>query len=352
LPLIIAFVILAAYTYTSGLRAPAAIAFIKDTLIYITVIVAVVAIPIKLGGWGAFFSAAQTHLAALPKPASIILAPAAFPAYATLAFGSALALFLYPHAITGVLASRSGDVVRRNMAALPAYSLLLGLIALLGFMALAAGVTTKVSSLAVPLLFRAMFPSWFVGFAFGAIAIGALVPAAIMSIAAANLFTRNIWVRYLHAGASSAEEARIARLTSLVIKIGALAFVLLLPLQFAISLQLLGGVWILQTFPSIVVGLYTRWFHARALFVGWLAGMVAGTWMAASVNFTSIFPLHVGGSTYPAYAALYALIVNFVVSIVLTWVFDLMRVPRHADGTQESDYDDRHVARTAAAVSS
>ena len=35
-----------------------------------------------------------------------------------------------------------------------------------------------------------MFPDWFVGVAFAAIAIGALVPAAVMSIAAANLFTR------------------------------------------------------------------------------------------------------------------------------------------------------------------
>jgi SSS family solute:Na+ symporter len=41
-PLIVAFVILAAYTYQSGLRAPALIAFVKDTLIYIVVIVAVI----------------------------------------------------------------------------------------------------------------------------------------------------------------------------------------------------------------------------------------------------------------------------------------------------------------------
>ena len=341
IPLIVAFVILASYTYTSGLRAPAAIAFIKDIMIYIVIIVAVIVIPAKLGGWGAFFTGAQAKLVALPKPSSIIISPALFPAYATLAFGSALALFLYPHSITGVLSSRTGDAIRRNMAALPAYSLVLGLIALLGLMALAAGVSTKTSSLSVPLLFDRMFPSWFVGFAFGAIAIGALVPAAIMSIASANLFTRNIWVRYVHRTASPAEEARIAKLTSLVVKIGALAFVIFLPLQFAINLQLLGGVWILQTFPAVVVGLYTRWFHERALFVGWLAGMISGTGMAASVKFSSIYPLHVGGATYPAYAALYALVVNFVVSIVLTWVFNAMRMERHADATQRSDYEDR-----------
>jgi hypothetical protein len=49
--LTVAFVLLAAYTYTSGLRAPALIAFVKDTLIYATVIAAIVVIPARLGGW-------------------------------------------------------------------------------------------------------------------------------------------------------------------------------------------------------------------------------------------------------------------------------------------------------------
>jgi SSS family solute:Na+ symporter len=341
LPLIIAFVILAAYTYTSGLRAPAIIAFVKDALIYITVIVAVIVIPLKLGGFGHIFAAAQAALAAHPKPGSILISPAGFGAYATLALGSAMALFLYPHSITGVLSSRSADVIRRNAALLPAYSFLLGLIALLGFMALAAGIAPKNTSLAVPLLFQAMFPSWFVGFAFAAIAIGALVPAAIMSIAAANLFTRNIWVRYVHQRATPAEESQVAKLTSLVVKLGALAFIVFIPLQFAINLQLLGGVWILQTFPAVVFGLYGRWFHARALFAGWLVGMVVGTAMAASQHFTSVFPLSLGGATYPAYAAIYALIANLVVAVILTPVCDALHLRRAADATAPSDYDDR-----------
>ncbi|MGB9377121.1 MAG: sodium:solute symporter, partial [Mycobacteriales bacterium] len=42
LPLLIAFAVLAAYTYTSGLRAPALIAFVKDALIYLVIIVAII----------------------------------------------------------------------------------------------------------------------------------------------------------------------------------------------------------------------------------------------------------------------------------------------------------------------
>src|SRR5436853_346381 len=227
LPLIIAFAILAAYTYRSGLRAPALIAFVKDTLIYLVIIVAVLYIPYRLGGWGAIFDAADKKFAATKK-GSLILPDRAQVSYITLAFGSALALFLYPHSLTGVLASRNRDVIKRNMAALPAYSLLLGLIALLGYMAIAAGVTPSVvdgrpdPSSVVPLLFQKMFPPWFAGIAFAAIGIGALVPAAIMSIAAANLFTRNVYVEYFAKDATPEAQARVAKLASLVVKFGAL----------------------------------------------------------------------------------------------------------------------------------
>src|SRR3954451_1011625 len=71
-PLIIAFVILAAYTYNSGLRAPALIAIVKDALIYITIIVAVIYIPSKLGGCGSIFDKAGEALPKhSPKPGSL-----------------------------------------------------------------------------------------------------------------------------------------------------------------------------------------------------------------------------------------------------------------------------------------
>src|SRR5919199_102814 len=219
-PIIIAFAILAAYTYQSGLRAPALIAFVKDSLIYLVVIVAIIYIPIKLGGFDDIFGAANKKFAASePATDGVLLADPAQLGYATLAFGSALALFLYPHSITGVLASRSRDTIKRNMAALPAYSVVLGLIALLGYMAIKAGVAPLTDSAGkadsntiVPLLFDQMFPSWFAGIAFAAIGIGALVPAAIMSIAAANLWTRNIFKEYIRRTATPEEEAKQAKI--------------------------------------------------------------------------------------------------------------------------------------------
>jgi SSS family solute:Na+ symporter len=332
-PLIAAFIILAAYTYSSGLRAPALIAIVKDLMLYIMVLAAVFVIPARLGGYGHVFAVASSTLAQHSPPASIILRPAQFMSYSSLALGSAMALMLYPHTITGTLSAASARVIRRNAALMPAYNLLLGLIALLGYVAIAAGIHTANSSSAVPLLLTTMFPPWFAGFCLAAIAIGALVPAAIMSIATANLFTRNLYGELLHrsffpAAMTGGQEAAVAKLVSLAIKLGALAFVLLVRAQFAIELQLLGGVWILQLLPAVIGGLFTRFFHGSALLLGLLAGMVAGTSMVASLGLrSSIYPFHLGAHTYGIYAALPALVLNLAVAALVSLILSLSGTP-------------------------
>src|SRR4051794_22230955 len=357
-PIIIAFAILAAYTYQSGLRAPALIAFVKDTLIYIVILVAVIYLPYKLGGWGDIFDAADAKFKATPAAGDgIILNANNQLQYVTLAMGSALALFLYPHSITGVLASKNRNVIKRNMSALPAYSLLLGLIALLGFMAISAGVKplpgAKAGSLdsntVVPLLFDQKFPAWFAGVAFAAIGIGALVPAAIMSIAAANLFTRNIYKEYLKRDASPAQEAQVSKIASLVVKIGAVAFIVFLDPQSSIDLQLIGGVIILQTAPAVALGLYTRWLHRGALIAGWAAGMGLALWMLWDIPNAATKRAHFGGSAFPLkdfgfdtsktiYVGFVAVLVNVVVAILVTFLLRALKTPDGADGTEGSDY--------------
>jgi SSS family solute:Na+ symporter len=352
-PIVIAFAVLAAYTYQSGLRAPALIAFVKDALIYLVVLVAVIYIPIKLGGFDEIFGAADKKFAGSePATDGVVLANAQTLGYATLAFGSALALFLYPHAVTGVLASRSRDTIKRNMAALPAYSVVLGLIALLGYMAIAAGVgpVDNDPNTIVPVLFDNMFPDWFAGIAFAAIGIGALVPAAIMSIAAANLWTRNIYKEYLNRDASPAQEARMSKLASLVVKAGAVAVILVLDPQFSIDLQLIGGVIILQTLPSIVIGLYTRWCHGWALLAGWLVGLVAGLYMLYDTPNPTTGKAHFGGSSYAlsnfgfdtkvaVYTGILALLANLAVTVVGTVLLHAFHAPEPPDETRSPDYE-------------
>ena len=346
LPLVIAFLILAAFTYSSGLRAPAAIAIVKDALIFITVFAVIVVVPVKLGGYGAIFAAVPPQKLLLATPPAGTMG--AYSTYATLAMGSALALLLYPHSVTAILSASSGHAVRRNAAMLPAYSLVLGLLALLGFMAIAAGVGSVPeytvgfkqfkANFAVPALILQNFPPWFAGVAFAAIGIGALVPAAIMSIAAANLFTRNIYKEFLRPNCDHLEESRSAKWVSLLVKAGALIFIIAVDQQYAIQMQLLGGIWIIQTLPAIIFGLYTRWFNSWALLIGWAVGTVVGTQVAAAAGFKPTWALTVAGYGIPGYTALYTLILNIAVAVILTLVFRTLKIGSDKDETLAADY--------------
>jgi solute:Na+ symporter, SSS family len=352
-PLIVAFVVLAAYTYQSGLRAPALIAFVKDSLIYLVVIAAIIAIPIQLGGFDAIFGAAKEKFAASDTPSDgIVLSDAATLGYSTLAFGSALALFIYPHTVTGLLAARSRDTIKRNMAALPAYSLVLGLLALLGYMAIAAGVTPigDDANTIVPLLYDDQFPSWFAGIGFAAIVIGALVPAAIMAIAAANLFTRNIYKEYLRRDATPEEEARVSRIASLAVKAGALLVILAIDPQFSIDLQLIGGVIVLQTLPSLVLGLWRTFVHRWALLAGWAVGLATGLIMLYDTPNPNTGKEHFGGAQYAlsrlgldtdltVYTGVLAIIANLLVVAIGSIVLRAARVPAGEDVTHPADYE-------------
>ncbi len=369
LPLIIAFLVLAGYTFVSGLRAPALIAFIKDTLIYVMIIVAIIYIPARVGGWHHIFGVANTHLSSTnPKTGkpfgSLILEPAGEWAFATAALGSALALFMYPHNITGTFAARRRNVIRRNIAALPAYSVVLGLIAMLGYVALATpGVPGQVKAhdsnaqLALPFMFRDIFPSWFAGIAFAAIVIGALVPAAIMSIAAANLFCRNIWKEFFRPNAGDAEQTRVAQTASLLVKLGALCFVLFVKTTYAIQLQLLGGIWVVQTFPAIVAGLYTRWFNRWALVIGWAVAMVYGTIAAYRLPAPGQPGTHFGASSdtlpvlgHTVYIGFTGLILNLIIAALLTLLFNALKVPGGADETQPEQFVADPEPETAAPI--
>ncbi len=367
LPLFIAFLVLALYTFQSGLRAPALIAFVKDGLIYLVILVAVIYLPARLGGWSHIFDTAAEKFAAKDGKAatgSILLTHTNQLQYASLALGSALALFLYPHSATGILASRGRSVIKKNMIALPAYSFLLGLLALLGYVAIASKTTPVMNNATgkldgntiVPALFHGQFPGWFAGIAYAAIGIGALVPAAIMSIAAANLWTRNIYKEYLKRDATAKQEARQAKWASLVVKFGAVAFIFFVDPQFSIDLQLIGGVIILQTLPAIAIALYTRWQHSKALIAGWVVGMGWGLYLLYTIPNPNNGKMHFGGSALQLgklsilgwhpfgdsktqiYVGVVALAANLIVVVVVTLILRAAKVKDGHDDTAGADY--------------
>jgi solute:Na+ symporter, SSS family len=356
-PLTAAFALLALCTFRSGLRAPALISIAKDVLLLWTALAALLVVSMTAGGYRGMFHAASARFARTPSPLDgLLLAPGSRAGYVTLILGSALGLFLYPHAVTGILAARNRATVQRNIAAVPVYALVLAVMALLGYVAIAFGVKPVGGDLntVVPVLFDTMFPPWCAGVAYAAIGVGALVPAAIMSIAAANLFTRSIYREFIRPGASAAAETRVSRWTSLAVKFGAVCFILFLDPQFSVDLQLVGGVVILQTLPAVGIGLYSAWLHRYALLGGLGAGLATGVVLLYRTpqygpDGRTVVRSHFGGSEWPlahlglhtqssVYIGLVALAVNVAVAVVGTLVVRALAVVDGIDRTVPQDY--------------
>ncbi|MGA5212282.1 sodium:solute symporter family protein [Streptomyces pseudogriseolus] len=334
LAMVAVFAGLAVATYRHGLRAPTVIAALKAVAVFVSLTAVCWLVLDRFGGPGAVFDGAARALGGTdPAHSPLVLTPGQQPAYATLALGSALALLMYPHVLTAGFAADGRRTLRKVSAGLPAWTALLALFGFLGIAALAAGVRAPVggAEAAVPMLVGRLMPGPLAGLVFGSIVVGALVPAAVMSIAAATGFVRNVYVEYVHPTATPKRQVRVARAVSLTAKLGAVAFVFGLRDQDAINLQLLGGVWILQIFPAVAVGLYTRWLHPRALLAGWAAGMTAGTYLVVREGFSSIVPLVAGSPEI--YAGVAALVLNLAVAVAATPVLARLGVPRGPDAT-------------------
>ncbi|MDG6913788.1 MAG: sodium:solute symporter [Nitrososphaerota archaeon] len=313
--LIIAFIVLAAFTYTSGLRGATLTAVMKDIIIFGGIIAVIIVVAVA-GGFSSGFTA---------KPVYSTLAPTLENAYWSIFIVSALGLYLYPHAINGVLSGQDAEKVRKSTALLPIYGIGLGLLAMYGVLIYGNSpaldfVKSHGGSglLVVPSLIQSVLPAWAAGIAFLGIFIGGLVPAAIMAISQANLLTRNI-VKEFRPNLSAEAETQIAKWASVAFKFIALAFVFVVNSTYAVQLQLFGTILIVQTLPAMFGGLITSRLNKNGLIVGLVAGEAAGIYLMADANkfgtwSTSFFSTPPFGAFYVGATAL---ALNMV--IVLLW---------------------------------
>jgi len=322
--LVVAFAVLAAFTYTSGLRGAALTAVLKDILVWLSVIALIVAVPLSInGGFGTAFKDV--------KPSYLTVPDSLVTGYVTIMLGSALALYLYPHAINGVLSSESVHKLRRSTALLPLYAIGLAIMGLMGILVYAVPSAMNFLShfpessrgiLVVPSLILYSMPPWFTGIALLGIFIGGLVPAAIMAISQANLLARNI-IKEIRPNMSATSEIRITKISSTIFKFVALGFVFVVPATYAISLQLLGVILIIQILPAVFFGLYVKSLRKEPLIAGLIVGIVSGILMVEYTNHfgaltSSLFNIPIFGSMYVAVVALaFNLIISFGGSSIL-----------------------------------
>lgn len=332
LTIVVLFVIHSVATYRGGIRVPISVSGFKALLVIAVTVAVVAALFLKLGSFSHLLANSQHALTA--RGGSLLVSPGAGSTYATLAIGSALALMVYPHIITVTFASRSASSLRRAVGFLPVWTAILGCFTLLGV--IAAGLVPIPSgggALAVPLLIRRVLPDWAAGLTLGALVIAALVPVATLAVGASTLIVRNIYSEYINPTATPKHEVQVARFASVVLRGGAVAFAFAVHPQQAVDFHLLGGVWILQVFPAVVISLYTAWFHPRALVIGWAVGMAAGTWLSTAGGFSPTVTVPWGSGHTQIYTALVALLLNLAVVTVLTLLLDRLGVPRGVDAT-------------------
>lgn len=317
--LLTAFVTLAAFTYTSGLRGATLTAVLKDILIWITVIALIVVVPLSIvGGFGTAFKDVK-------KQSYITLSDSLVPGYATLVLGSALALYLYPHAINGVLSSESAQKLRTSTALLPLYGVGLAIMALMGILVYAVPSAMNFLShfpessrgiLVVPSLILYTMPGWFSGIALLGIFVGGLVPAAIMAMSQASLLTRNI-IKEIKPNMPASSEIRITKISSTAFKFIALGFVFVVPATYAISLQLLGGILIVQILPAVFFGLYVKSsLRKEPLIVGLLVGIFSGIYM---VEYTNNFGALTSSLFHTTFGSLYVAVIALVFNLIISF---------------------------------
>lgn len=340
--LLIAFVILAAFTYTSGLRGATLTAVFKDILIWITVIALIVVVPLSIGGGGGGFATAFKNV---KTQTYITLSESLVPGYTTLVLGSALALYLYPHAINGVLSSESAQKLRTSTALLPLYGVGLAIMALMGILVYAVPSAMNFLShfpessrgiLVVPSLILYTMPGWFSGIALLGIFVGGLVPAAIMAMSQASLLTRNI-IKEIKPNMPASSEIRITKISSTAFKFVALGFVFIVPATYAISLQLLGGILIVQILPAVFFGLYVKSsLRKEPLIAGLLVGIFSGIYMVEYTNNFGALTSSLFNTTFGSlYVAVIALVFNLIISFGGSAIMNKKRLLSYGEGSSQ-----------------
>ncbi|MEM0156153.1 MAG: sodium:solute symporter [Thermoplasmataceae archaeon] len=339
--LIVSVIILVAFTFMSGLRGVTLTALFKDVIIFITVIVVIIAVPLAYGGFQHAFAAKQVYQT-LPLSTYAV-------GYPTLWIGSAMALYLYPHAVNGSLSSKNETNLRMSTALLPVYGIGLAFLALFGVLIYAvAPALNYVSSFGasggvyvVPALILYTMPSWFAGFAFLGIFIGGLVPAAIMSIASANLFIRNVFKPYVKKAIEPKQETFYAKVVTIVFIFIAVLFTLVVNDTYAIQLQLLAGGLILETLPALFLGLYWPKLNKHSMIVGWAVGMILDVYLELSANFpangsfkTSFYNFgKFNGTEVLIFVGLFSVMLNVLISVIGTYITRAMGIRNSKEET-------------------
>jgi len=304
---VVSFLLVALYTFFSGIKGPTYTAIIKDILVWVIMLFLVVNLPIiHFGGWGSMIDkVAKDSPQLLTIPTS---GPKGIPWFLTASLISGLALFMWAHAATGVFTAKSADALRKNAIFLPLYNIVLILLIFLGFVAyhvLPQGTNPRFALLN---LIQVSYGGGVQGLAYATIALASLIPCSIMAIGASNLFANNIYRDFIHPNVTQDRLTLVTRSMVFVVIGLALVFGMVFP-SALVSLQLLGVSGMVQIFPAIVFSLYWKNQTKEATIIGLIVGLAV------------TFSVYATGKSFGIYEGFWGLLANVIVTVILNPLF-------------------------------
>lgn len=304
---ITSFLLVALYTFFSGIKGPTYTAILKDILVWTIMLFLVVSLPIiHFGGWSPMI---DTFVKESPQLLTIPTSgPKGIPWFMTASLVSALALFMWAHGATGVFTAKSADAVRKNAMFLPLYNVVLILVIFLGFVAYHVLPQGSDPRFALLNLIQVSYGGVAQGLAYATIALASLIPCSIMAIGASNLFANNIYRDLINPSVNGTKLTLITRSMVFVVIGLALLFGLLFP-SALVSLQLLGVSGMVQIFPAIVVSLFWKNQTKEATIIGLLVGLA------------TTFTVYGTGSSFGIYEGFWGLSANMLTIVILNPFF-------------------------------
>jgi solute:Na+ symporter, SSS family len=303
----IAFVIVAGFVLSSGIRAVAWVSVLKDSLMLLAAFIIGIGVPYHyFGGIRPMFRAlVQAKAAHLTMPGST--ANMGHTWYVSTVLLTALGGYMWPHAFGSIYSAKSGDTLRRNAVIMPLYNLTLPLLFFVGFTAILVLPGLKNGDMALLLTVRKTFSPWLLGLVGGAGALTAMVPAAMLILTAGTLFAKNFFRPLFAPTMTDDSVAKLAKAMVVVIT-GLAMYFALYSSTTLVGLLLFAYSGIAQFFPGVILGLY--WKRANA--AGVLAGIIAGVGTGMVLTFTKHDP--VGGLN----AGFVALCVNLAITAAVS----------------------------------
>jgi SSS family solute:Na+ symporter len=306
----IAFIVLALFVFTSGLRGTAWASVVKDLLVLGAVAFAGIAIPMR------FFGSLPAMLDRLLQvhPHMLVLPPgSAFHGtawYVSTVLLSAIGFYMGPHSWNAVYSARSGDTLRRNAMLLPLYQAFLALMIFAGLSAalIHPGLNGTAVDQSFLLVVARYYPPWVLGLIAGAGALAALVPASALLLAGASVITKNVVGDAFGLATSDAARTLLTRILVIVVALLALG-VWLTAQKTVVELLLLYYNGVTQFTPGAVAAFL--WKRASALSVG--AGIAVGLGVAIPLAALNVSPWGIN-------AGFLALAANVAVLLLISFV--------------------------------